>query len=320
MGARHSRQLNEQYRRDSIQRQQQQQQQQQTSTLNSNKSRSTNSITIHGRQYHLEEASTYTLPRDELEQDRLNSQHFSLKALYDGNILPSVKELLPSNAQVLDLGCGSGCWVMEMAIDYPQYKITGLDMADMFPTTIRPENVKFELHNILNGLPYPDQTFDYVHMRLLITGLRTEEWPTVIAEIHRVLKPGGLVQLVESDFTEETNVQIVETFNKEFRQAMVDIGQDPWIGPKLGSLLTQTDFDVLESNERYLDYSLPLNPIAKEMLTNWKSAMLSIKPLLAHRFGTNTDMYNSIVDRYIEGITQAGWKVKIWALCGQKRI
>lgn len=39
------------------------------------------------------------------------------------------------------------------------------------------------------------------------------------------------------------------------RQAMVDIGQDPWIGPKLGSLLTQTDFDVLESNERYLDYS-----------------------------------------------------------------
>ncbi|EPB91728.1 hypothetical protein HMPREF1544_01439 [Mucor circinelloides 1006PhL] len=247
-------------------------------------------------------------------------QHFSLKALYDGNILPSVKELLPSNAQVLDLGCGSGCWVMEMAIDYPQYKITGLDMADMFPTTIRPENVKFELHNILNGLPYPDQTFDYVHMRLLITGLRTEEWPTVIAEIHRVLKPGGLVQLVESDFTEETNVQIVETFNKEFRQAMVDIGQDPWIGPKLGSLLTQTDFDVLESNERYLDYSLPLNPIAKEMLTNWKSAMLSIKPLLAHRFGTSTDMYNSIVDRYIEGITQAGWKVKIWALCGQKRI
>ncbi|OAD06794.1 hypothetical protein MUCCIDRAFT_155396 [Mucor lusitanicus CBS 277.49] len=207
-----------------------------------------------------------------------------------------------------------------MAIDYPQFKITGLDMADMFPTTIRPENVKFELHNILNGLPYPDQTFDYVHMRLLITGLRTEEWPIVIAEIHRVLKPGGLVQLVESDFTEETNVQIVETFNKEFHQAMLDIGQDPWIGPKLGSLLTQTDFDVLESNERYLDYSLPLNPVAKEMLTNWKSAMLSIKPLLAHRFGTSTDMYNSIVDRYIEGITQAGWKVKIWALCGQKKI
>ncbi|KAG2204896.1 hypothetical protein INT46_009849 [Mucor plumbeus] len=315
MGAKHSRQLSEQYRRESIQRQQLQ-----TATISSTKSRSTNSITIHGRQYHLEETSTYTLPRDELEQDRLNSQHFSLKALYDGNILPSVKELLPSNAKILDVGCGSGCWVMEMAIDYPQYKITGLDMADMFPTTIRPENVKFELHNILSGLPYPDQTFDYVHMRLLITGIRTEEWPMVIAEIHRVLKPGGLVQLVESDFTEESNVQIVETFNKEFRDAMVEIGQDPWVGSKLGSLLSQTEFDVLESNEKYFDYSLPLDPLAKEMLINWKNAMMSIKPLLAHRFGASTDLYNTIVDRYIEGITQAGWKVKIWALCGQKKI
>ena len=35
---------------------------------------------------------------------------------------------------------------------------------------------------------------------------------------------------------------------------MVEIGQDPWIGPKLGSLLSETGFDVLESNEKYLDY------------------------------------------------------------------
>lgn len=88
-----------------------------------------------------------------------------------------------------------------MAIDHPQYHITGLDMADMFPTAIRPENVKFDLHNIVNGLPYPDNTFDYVNMRLLIVSLKTTEWPMVIAEIFRVLKPGGLVQLVESDFT-----------------------------------------------------------------------------------------------------------------------
>jgi hypothetical protein len=54
------------------------------------------------------------------------------------------------------------------------------------------------------------------------------------------------------------------------------------------------------------------------MLINWKSAMLSIKPLLAHRLSANTDLYSTIVDRYIEGIKQAGWKVKIWAICAQK--
>lgn len=89
----------------------------------------------------------------------------------------------------------------EMAIDNPNAHVTGIDMADMFPTAIRPENVTFQLTNIIDGLPYDDNTFDFVHMRQLIVGLRATEWPNVVAEIFRVLKPGGLVQLVESDFT-----------------------------------------------------------------------------------------------------------------------
>ncbi|KAI9476027.1 MAG: S-adenosyl-L-methionine-dependent methyltransferase [Benjaminiella poitrasii] len=314
MGAKHSRQnlmSNEHYRRESTATQQ-------TGTISSMRSRSVNSITIDGRSYHHDSHNTSILPRDELEQDRLNSQHFSLKALYGGNILPSVKNSLPANAKILDLGCGSGCWVMEMAVEHPYYQFIGVDMADMFPTTIRPENVKFELYNILNGLSYPDNSFDYIHMRLMITGLRSEEWPKVIAEIYRVLKPGGLVQLVESDFTEKTNIQVVETFNSEFRKALVELGLDPWIGSKLNSLLTEVKFDVIETDIKYLDYSSPLDPIAKEMLTNWRNAMISIKPLLAQRFKADNEKYKSIVDRYIEGVTQAGWKVKMWALCGQK--
>lgn len=93
-----------------------------------------------------------------------------------------------------------------MAIDHPEFEMTGVDMADMFPTTIRPENVKFELLNILDGLPYPDNTFDFVHMRLMIIAFRSTEWPLVLKEIFRVLKPGGLVQLVESDFTVNNNL------------------------------------------------------------------------------------------------------------------
>lgn len=42
-------------------------------TSNSGVSHSTNSIIIEGRQYHQLDTSTYCLPRDELEQDRLNS-------------------------------------------------------------------------------------------------------------------------------------------------------------------------------------------------------------------------------------------------------
>lgn len=63
---------------------------------------------------------------------------------------------------------------------------------------------------------------------------------------------------------------------------------------------------------------MPLNAIAKEMLINWKNAMLSLRPMLANRFKGGPDTYDKVIDDYIEGITQAGWRVKMWAFCAQK--
>ncbi len=37
---------------------------------------------------------------------------------------------------------------------------------------------------------------------------------------------------------------------------MQDAGQDPWIGTKLSSVLTDIKFDVLDIQERYLSYGM----------------------------------------------------------------
>ncbi|KAI8883266.1 S-adenosyl-L-methionine-dependent methyltransferase [Backusella circina FSU 941] len=275
------------------------------SVSTTSKTQSSASVIIEGRAYHNIQTSTYCLPRDELEQDRLNSQHFSLKALFSGNILPTVSALLPSNAKILDIGCGSGSWVMEMAIDHPGCQVTGVDMSDMFPTTIRPENVKFELLNVLDGLPYADNSFDFVHMRLMIAALRSTEWPLVLTEIRRVLKPGGLLQLVESDFT-------------AIHKALQERGQDPWIASKLGSLLNELNFDVKDRQMQNIEYGNLSNPVSKEMIGNWKVAMLSFKPLLASKLVENPDHYHQLVDRYLQGCIHGDWVIKISAYCAQK--
>ncbi|KAI7885585.1 S-adenosyl-L-methionine-dependent methyltransferase [Lichtheimia hyalospora FSU 10163] len=253
-------------------------------------------INIDGRIYHNIESSSYYLPRDEEEQDRLNSEHFAIKALFSSNILPYVEQRLPQNANILDIGCGSGSWVMEMAIEHPNAHVTGIDMADMFPTTIRPENVTFQLCNILDGLPYEDNTFDFVHMRQLIVALRSKEWPVILTEIYRVLKPGGLVQLVESDFT-------------------VKRGQDPFIASKLERLLAETQFQDIQQQVRVIQFGQDSDPIAGELMYSWKSAMRSIKPFLAPRLLKNPDEYSMVLERYFQECTHYNWHMKLWAVC-----
>lgn len=80
---------------------------------------------------------------------------------------------------MLDSGCGPATWTFEMGNTYPQSKIYGIDVSRVFPENIIPANVDFVIGNIAKTLPYPDNTFEYVHQRLLFAGLTDQDWTNV---------------------------------------------------------------------------------------------------------------------------------------------
>lgn len=86
-----------------------------------------------------------------------------------------------------------------MIVDYPDCQYEGCDMVQVTNSNVIPSQVKYSIGNVLEGLNYPDNTFDFVHMRLFILALREIEWPIAIKEILRVTKPGGMIQLLEFD-------------------------------------------------------------------------------------------------------------------------
>ncbi|CAG8751442.1 19777_t:CDS:2, partial [Racocetra fulgida] len=75
----------------------------------------------------------------------------------------------------------------------------GIDISPMFPTGIKPPNLTFHTANVLKGLPFPDDHFDFVYMRFLIIAFTEDEWSTVISELIRVVKPGGWIELMEGN-------------------------------------------------------------------------------------------------------------------------
>ena len=81
-----------------------------------------------------------------------------------------------------------------MATDYPHVEITGIDMSPIQPK-IKPDNFTFVQANLLDGLPFEDDTFDYVFQRILVSSIPRDKWPSVVKELIRVLKPGGYLEV-----------------------------------------------------------------------------------------------------------------------------
>ena len=84
-----------------------------------------------------------------------------------------------------------------MSNAYPNSDFTGTDITDAFASSVpdAPKNCHFQIADTVKGLPFEDNTFDYVFQRFQAACFRAHEWPIVIRELIRVVKPGGWIEL-----------------------------------------------------------------------------------------------------------------------------
>ncbi|RIB03988.1 S-adenosyl-L-methionine-dependent methyltransferase [Gigaspora rosea] len=139
----------------------------------------------------------YPFPSGKSEINRSEVQHGIIKYVWQGNFSADMDEKLKKGIRTLDIGCGYGSWISDMAQTYPLSTFIGIDIVSRyFPKDTLP-NAGYLECNILNGLPFPDETFDFVYQRFLWSSLTEEQWTFIIGEIVRVTKKGGAIELME---------------------------------------------------------------------------------------------------------------------------
>ncbi len=100
-----------------------------------------------------------------------------------------------------------------MAEDYPDSTFIGVDISPLFPDSNEaPPNLGFLQCNVNDGLPFPDSTFDFVYQRCMISFVTIYEVERFVKELIRVLKPGGYIEIVETDL----NYENAGTLSKNF--------------------------------------------------------------------------------------------------------
>ncbi|KAF8600158.1 S-adenosyl-L-methionine-dependent methyltransferase [Ceratobasidium sp. AG-I] len=153
----------------------------------------------HGRIFPLDENLPLTYPVDDIEVRRHQMQHVMLKALMHGNYIGPVKEVLKPHAdgprpRILDIRTCAGDWAQDMAEEFPHCDITSVDITPVATHAPR-ANIAFEVYDLYAGVAEPDESFDYVSCRHV--QLAVKEYDRLIFDLHRVLRPGGLITVCE---------------------------------------------------------------------------------------------------------------------------
>lgn len=144
-------------------------------------------------------------------------------------IIPPITELVremggADRVKLLDIGCGTGRTLHQLAIAHPNMRLHGTDLspayikkardrlADIAELTLAVENGE--------ALPWADSTFDAVTSVYMFHELPRTARRNVVREMFRVVRPGGLVVIEDSAQASESPelADVLRAFPREFHE------------------------------------------------------------------------------------------------------
>jgi len=104
--------------------------------------------------------------------------------------------------RLIDIGCGTGRFLSQVKSNWPRLHVTGVDLSPYYLSEARDRLSSWSRVSLVEGaaekLPYADCGFDIVTSVYLLHELPRRVRHAALSEMARVLKPGGLLVLVDS--------------------------------------------------------------------------------------------------------------------------
>ncbi|KAI9596578.1 S-adenosyl-L-methionine-dependent methyltransferase [Syncephalis fuscata] len=251
-----------------------------------------------GRRYHGISEAPYPLPNDIVEMDRLDSQHYMFQ------LVTRRKYHVPleNPHAVIDIGTGTGTWLMDMASDYPSCDFIGIDIAPLQPQTVLPPNCRFELQNLLEGLTYPANSFDFVRHRMLVGAIPGDRWIPYVRDCARITSPGGWVEMSDMNGliadTGPCAIRLRLYFNYAVQQRNIDLGMIKNVG------LFMKDAGQL----------------GQMAWSNLRQGIVAMKPLIVLTSNVTPETIDEFLEELEEEVNERRSCCQLWVHIGQKPI
>jgi ubiquinone/menaquinone biosynthesis C-methylase UbiE len=183
-----------------------------------------------------------------------------------GGVLPELTDHSRLR-RVLDVGCGTGDWLLETARTYPTIqRLVGADISDKMIEHARAQakaqqldgRVEFQTMDALRILEFPPASFDLVNQRFGASWLRTWEWTKILVEYQRVCRPGGIIRITECDNIESNSPALTKLANISretyYRSGRFFAQSNDGVTRQLARLLTQHRIQDVQTRVHKLIY------------------------------------------------------------------
>lgn len=239
------------------------------------------------------------------DEDAVNQESYRMLQIEKGN-------------SVLELGCGPGTASSTFCKSAgPAGNVIGLDydpkMIQQARTTTKRHPNILALVGDAHRLPFEDEKFDRVYAKRLFQVLPPNSAPILISEMQRVLKPGGVLVLVDTDWTSvsvnfsdfELERRLTNFFRDHMRPnglagrqllAMVQQGGFTNTVAKVMSIVIR-DFDETPFNEWLTTEALKAKVATQDEMANWCSELSEKSARQAFLFHVGTVLVSATKEK-----------------------
>jgi ubiquinone/menaquinone biosynthesis C-methylase UbiE len=261
----------------------------------------------------------YVIPKDSDEGSRLDIQHHLFTLAAGGLYRAPVRQ----PRSILDVACGTGKWARDMAEQFPQARVIGIDIDASLPERAIevlgpsgqfPQNFRFQVADALKPLPFSEAEFDFVHARLISPFVPIARWSEVVGEMVRVLRPGGVIELVDYQAAPLTPSPAYNRFRDAVSQFCDQRGVSIGLGESLTSYLRQAGIQRVQQRTFVLGKGRTESESHRQqrlLAANCSAVVEHMQPVLTNA-GYFTDVdYEALVRQVKEELPTLGivWQV-----------
>lgn len=215
-----------------------------------------------------EQKNTYIIDPERLEEMvRLSKQAFQFNRSL-GPLLPRVDPATVST--VLDVACGPGTWVLEVATEYPHIEVIGFDISHRMVEYAQQQaaaegltNAHFFVGDATQRFPWDDESFDVVNARTIFAFMLRDQWPSLMHECTRLVRRHGMLHLLESESASTISTgDVYATLTNLIVRAMWQAGMGfcssgSYFGitPMLSDFLLREGYRDIEETSYSINYS-----------------------------------------------------------------